>query len=424
VADAGLTTAPTRAADTDGEQPRPGLRGSWSALSWWGRALAVFAASRLVTTLLYLWVGTQGTTASRAGPHPDLVTLATAWDGQWYWYVAVHGYPAVLPLTASGAVDTNQWAFLPLYPYLVKALSLGVTAAWPPVAVLVSLAAGFVAAVLLSLLLRPRIGAGRADFAVALFAFSPLAFVLQAAYAESLGLALLLGALCLVDRHRYAAAIPVTVALAFTRPDALPLALAIGLHLLVRIRGARAGRDPLPRSELVAGVVLTAVTLVAGLAWTWIAAAATGVPDAYLRTEAAWRALWMGDSAFALFTPWWFAAHFWTERAVGSAGADIVAVLLLVVVVGGFVALLLSPAARLLGALNRLWAASYALYLLAVFFPQSSLFRLLMPMAPLTGALVPRRTAARAALLVACTAMQALWLWCTYGPFQVYWSVP
>ena len=141
-------------------------------------------------------------------------------------------------------------------------------------------------------------------------------------------------------------------------------------------------------------MVLTAVTLVAGLAWTWIAAAATGVPDAYLRDRGRpGGRSWMGDSAFALFTPWWFAAHFWAERAVGSAGADVVAALLLVVVVGGFVALLLSPAARRLGALNRLWVASYALYLLAVFFPQSSLFRLLMPMAPLTGALVPRRTA-------------------------------
>ncbi|MCU1473577.1 hypothetical protein [Amnibacterium sp.] len=401
----------------------PAAAGPWARTPWWGRALAIFAASRVVTTVLYLWVGTQGTNASRAGPHPDLVTLATAWDGQWYWYVAVHGYPSVLPLTSSGAVDTNQWAFLPLYPYLVKALSLGVTAAWPPVAVLVSLAAGFAAAVLLSLLLRPHLG-GRADFAVAVFAFSPLAFVLQAAYAESLGLALLLAALCLVDRRRYGWAVPVVVALAFTRPEALPFALAVGVHLLLRIRAARAGRDVLPRRELVGGVVLTAVSVVAGLAWTWIAAAATGVPDAYVRTEAAWRALWMGDVGFSVVTPWFFAAHFWAALLVGDPAAAIVGAVLLLLLLGGFAVFLCTPAARRLGALNRLWAASYLLYLLGVFFPQSSLFRLLMPLAPLAGALVPRRRPGRAALLIVSVALQGLWLWCTYGPFQVYWSVP
>jgi hypothetical protein len=415
------TAAPARPAQA-GRRRAVGRR--WSRTHWWGRALLIFAASRVVTTLLYLWVATQGTSASRAGPHPDLVTLSSAWDGQWYWYVAVHGYPTVLPHTPSGAVDTNQWAFLPLYPYLVKALSLGVTAAWPPVAVLVSLAAGFAAAVLLALLLRPRIGSGRADFAVAIFAFSPVAFVLQATYAESLGLALLLAALCLVERRRYGWAVPVVVALAFTRPEALPFALAVGLHLLLRIRAARAGRELLPRRELVGGVVLTAVSLVAGFAWTAIAAAVTGVPDAYLRTEAAWRALWMGDTPFRIVTPWFFAAHFWAALLVGDPAAGILGGLLLVLVLGGFAVFLCTPAARRLGGLNRLWAASYALYLLGVFFPQSSLFRLLMPMAPLAGALVPRRPPARAALLVACVALQGLWLWCTYGPFQVYWSVP
>ena len=73
VADAGLTTAPARPAGADGSSRGRCLRGSWSALPWWGRALAVFAASRLVTTLLYLWVAAQGTPASRAGVRPDLV---------------------------------------------------------------------------------------------------------------------------------------------------------------------------------------------------------------------------------------------------------------------------------------------------------------------------------------------------------------
>ena len=39
-------------------------------------------------------------------------------------------------------------------------------------------------------------------------------------------------------------------------------------------------------------------------------------------------------------------------------------------------------AARRLGVDLRFWMLSYALYLLAVFFPQSSTFRLLVPLAP------------------------------------------
>jgi hypothetical protein len=54
------------------------------------------------------------------------------------------------------------------------------------------------------------------------------------------------------------------------------------------------------------------------------------------------------------------------------------------------------------------------LYLAAVFFPQSSTFRLLMPTFPLLGALaVPRSRIFRILLVLASVAGQVLWLhWC------------
>ena len=54
--------------------------------------------------------------------------------------------------------------------------------------------------------------------------------------------------------------------------------------------------------------------------------------------------------------------------------------------------LLFSPAVRRLGVDLRFWLAAYALYLLAVFFPQSSTFRLLMPLFPLLGVLAMPRS--------------------------------
>ena len=56
-----------------------------------------------------------------------------------------------------------------------------------------------------------------------------------------------------------------------------------------------------------------------------------------------------------------------------------------------------------LGVEVRLWGASYLVYLLAVFFPQSSIFRLLVPLSPLWGAVaLPRSTAWRVGVLAAC----------------------
>ena len=246
----------------------------------------------------------------------------------------------------------------------------------------------------------------------------------QATYAESLGLALLLGALLLVDRGRPLAAVPVALALAFTRPGVLALALAVGLHLLLRLMRARRGGPPVPAADVVGSAVLAGVAATAGFAWTGIAALATGRADAYFATEGAWRALWMPDGSITLFQPWWFAADFWADRVVGPAASVWVGPLVLVVLVGGFVAAMLSPPVRRLGPTIRLWAASYALYLLAVFFPQSSVFRLLMPMAPLAGAITPRSVPARAAVLVGSVALQALWLWVCYGPVQDFWTVP
>ena len=59
-----------------------------------------------------------------------------------------------------------------------------------------------------------------------------------------------------------------------------------------------------------------------------------------------------------------------------------------------------------------------------MFFPQSSVFRLLMPLAPLTGMVVPRSRPARAGVLAGSIALQALWLWVCYGPVQEFWTVP
>ena len=64
------------------------------------------------------------------------------------------------------------------------------------------------------------------------------------------------------------------------------------------------------------------------------------------------------------------------------------------------------------------------LYLLAVFFPQSSTFRLLMPLSPLWGAVVPRSRGYRFAVLLLCLTGQWVWIYHVYALGNTFWQVP
>ena len=73
----------------------------------------------------------------------------------------------------------------------------------------------------------------------------------------------------------------------------------------------------------------------------------------------------------------------------------------------------------------RLWLAGYAVYLLAVFFPQTSTFRRLMPLAPALGAFaLPRSTVYRVALVLLSIASQVVWMWFAWFVIVPDWSPP
>ncbi len=102
-----------------------------------------------------------------------------------------------------------------------------------------------------------------------------------------------------------------------------------------------------------------------------------------------------------------------------------VGVAAVVLLVAGFGAFLLSPWARRLGVDLRFWMLSYALYLLAVFFPQSSTFRLLVPLAPGLGALaIPTSQVYRVALVVLGIAGQIGWLYIGWWVDGLDWTPP
>jgi len=382
----------------------------------------VYVAARVVTTLFLIAAADLSGPASRFGPDADLGTLVLGWDAQWYWYVAVNGYPTTLPLTATGAVAENQWAFLPVYPYLSAAVG-AVIGSWGAGAVVVSLAAGYGACLALHRLLRRRLDPAAAMWAVAFFAAGPLGALFQVGYAEMLFLFLLLVALERVLARRYAWLYVLIPVMGFTRPGILAFALFLGLYGLWRLRRRRV--EPLPPREIVHIVALGALATVVGFAWQVIAAVVTGDPGAYLATELAWRRNWLPDAhgGFIPFEGFVTASQFWF-RTWGLPSA--LGPIALVGLVAATAAVLLRERhVRRLGVEVRLWSASYLLYLLAVFFPQSSTFRLLLPLTPLAGAVAaPRSTAWRVAVLVVGVTLQWWWIYNVYALAQTFWQIP
>ena len=119
----------------------------------------------------------------------------------------------------------------------------------------------------------------------------------------------------------------------------------------------------------------------AGLSWVGIAWAGTGDLQAYTDTELAWRSAYIGYRELVPFTAWFQSGDWWLGQPLGTIAV--------IAIIAGFALAPASPAVGRLGVDIRIWSISYALYLLAVFFPQSSTFRILAPLFPLLGASAP-----------------------------------
>lgn len=390
-------------------------RARYRLTPWWGRVLLIWALSRVVTTSLVLILASVQGPNPWTGADPSYVDFANMWDGRWYNIVAVAGYPSVLPVTAAGQIGENAWAFMPAFPFLVRLLMIVSGLGWAPVAVFVSLAFSLATALLVYRLMLRVLPASTAMFSVVLFCVAPLSPLLQFGYAESMYLFFLTLALLLLLERRYALLFPVIAVMALTRPSGLAFALALGLHVIYRFVKRRT--DPF---TLRAGLLASSVAVfsgVMGLLWPIAAWAVTGSMMAYTDTELAWRSVYIGYQELIPFSAWFQSGVWWLGMPFG-----IIAVVALIL---AFTLAMFSPPVRRLGVDLRIWVASYGLYLLAVFFPQSSTFRLLMPMFPLVGALAqPRNLAYRIALILLGILGQWGWLLLCWGVDGADWTPP
>src|SRR5262245_14825946 len=160
--------------------------------------VAILLASRAIVVLVALFVEANYAIASggSASTAPVLRSLTSS-DAVWYLRIAETGYHVE---TISGPY--HDYAFLPLYPILVRLVNVVVGDVALAGVVIANLA--FVAAaVLLDRMGRGLLGAGGALLGVAFVALAPGAVAFSMAYPESLFLLLTLGAVAAAQGGRW-----------------------------------------------------------------------------------------------------------------------------------------------------------------------------------------------------------------------------
>lgn len=242
-------------------------------------AVVVAVAGSRALVLLGAWVAENLVTRNprlNAGDAGPVLQSLTTWDGWWYLGIARDGYHAA-PL-AGGYQD---FAFLPLYPMLVRVLAAPFTGYEGLVAVLLSNVLFVVAIALLVQLTMVRFGRDLAIRSAVMLAIFPFSAVFSMAYPESLFLAVSLGAFIAAERRQPVLAGVLLAVATLTRLQGVVLVLPLAWLLWSLER---------PRPRWLA-LMLGPAAAVAAFAWvTWL----TGDPGSYGAAQGAWGRMGLG----------------------------------------------------------------------------------------------------------------------------------
>ena len=378
--------------------------------------LAVYAATRLIDAVLIVIAarhqialprgatGLAGYNIWEPSPaSPGYGSVASNWDGQWYFSIATHGYPTVIPRDAGGHALQNQWGFYPVYPLLVGAIMRVTGLAFTIVAPMLSFLVGAAAVTVMFRLISQSLGRFASSATVLLVCTYMAAPAMQIAYTESLALLLLCTTLLLLRNRRYGWLIPVLMTLALTRAVALAFVPVLLVHGLSRWRGRSVEPFPVSDRWRVAGVACLAIA-VTGL-WPAITAFATGDPAAYTQTMSSWGTT--GKLRVLVEFPV-FALAEW----------GVVGLVTLIGVVALIATLVLRRDAGAWGPEVRAWAGFYPLYLLLATAPGTSnirhlflAFPLMWPFPEETTSNSDLRRRATMVVILAICGLLTQWVW-------------
>lgn len=373
--------------------------------------VALRAASALLMTRAALHplpvAGINGGSGHPRAPLPPSAQraywrMATSWDGWWFRSIAAHGYPTALP-THDGAIQHNEWAFLPAYPIAVRWTMHLTGAGFAETGAAIAVASSLAAAILIVVLLTPRVGRWAAVACAVLVMAAPASPTFRMTYSEGPALLILVAVLLALDHQRWLTAAALMLVAGLTRPIAAPLAVVVAVVVVARWRSAR----PLRAREWIRIASLVAACAVATIAWQVIAWVRTGDFGAYSHTEASWH----DADRIIPFVTWLDAAR----RTVGHSWG----LPWLVGLIAVYVAVLVSPVASRLGLALRTWCIAYLLYIGAFSDFVTSDVRFALLLFPLPAVLIgaaarhrPPRSAQIAAAVIVAVAFLTL---------QVFW---
>ena len=236
---AGAGVAAPGASATSGESAASGssarLRGALPGAT--ATILAAYLGSRLLVILSAVAAEALIPRNPRLipGSGGPILSSLTSWDGWWYLGIARSGYHAA-PL----AGQYHDYAFFPLYPALVRVLSIATPAFDGLIAVLLSNVLFLVALWLLYRLTREVLDEERALWSAVLLCLFPFSWVFSMAYGESLFLALSLGSLLAAERGRAGWACVLASLAGLTRLPGVLLVVPLALILWRRAPDRRA----------------------------------------------------------------------------------------------------------------------------------------------------------------------------------------
>jgi hypothetical protein len=196
--------------------------------AWAGSRLLVVVAALVSETIIQRNPPTSGS----SGP---ILTSLTSWDGGWYLNIERFGYHAA-PIIG----QYRDYAFFPLYPMLVRVLSVATPAFDGLVAVVLSNALFLVSLSLLYQLTRKVLDDDRALWSCVLLCIFPYSWVFSMAYGESLFLVLSLGSLLAAERGKAGWSCVLAALAGLTRLPGVLLIVPLGLILWRRCSDRRA----------------------------------------------------------------------------------------------------------------------------------------------------------------------------------------
>ncbi len=239
-------------------------------------ALTVWVAALALQLLMLVWLSDR----------PDWLHAAlTPWDNQWYVQIAQDGYPHGFSYDATGQLTGNTLAFFPLYPALIKLVSLVTGLGGTTASVLAAWLASAGAAVAVHRLGTRLYGSRAGLFLVVLVFTQPMAVTLWIGYSESLFLLLAAATLLAVHRRAWLTAGVLALLAGLTRSTGVAVALALVVAAVPPMWKARR-----VDRRAVAGAAVGALGVPLYVTWVGLR---VGRLDAWLTIQrAGWHTAW------------------------------------------------------------------------------------------------------------------------------------